>query len=271
MKKIVLLVLIIIPTILLSAKDKCSNAKRLNRGQYTLAHYNIGAIRKSTDSSIKTISDVLKELRPDVISLNEVDSCAKRTKAVDQLAALAESMGNWNPHYAVAFPFQGGAYGVGVISRPEMKIIRTDRISLPKLAGAEARAVSIVEFEDMIFASTHIDYKSVEVQKAQIEIINDYMDRIYAASDKPIFLCGDFNFKPDSPSMQLMKETWILLSSTELTFPSNKPAICIDYIFVRPQGCTVKVKKTCIPRSLETADVSTASDHLPVAVTVVIK
>lgn len=238
---------------------------------FTLAHYNIGAIRKNADSSVRTISDVLKELQPDVVSLNEVDSCTTRTGRVDQLSELASQMGEWNSHYGAAFPFQGGAYGVGVMSRPEMRILKTDRVSLPKLTGGEARAVSVVEYEDMVFASTHIDYKSVDVQKAQIEIINNYMDSLYRSSSKPVFLCGDFNFEPDSPSMELMKESWSLLSPEDYTFPSHAPIKCIDYIFVRPQGRTVKVKKTVIPHSLQTASVATVSDHLPVAVTVCIE
>jgi endonuclease/exonuclease/phosphatase family metal-dependent hydrolase len=55
------------------------------------------------------------------------------------------------------------------------------------------------------------------------------------------------------------------------SFPSHAPDRCIDYIFVRENGRKVNVVATSIPETLETADLATASDHLPVALTVIIE
>ena len=68
---------------------------------------------------------------------------------------------------------------------------------------------------------------------------------------------------------------WITLllirSPLTFSFPAPAPSRCIDYVFVRPNGRKVTVKETSIPQALQTADLATASDHLPVVLTVAIE
>ena len=237
---------------------------------YTLVQYNVGAFKKYDDSSIDAIARVVKELKADAVTFNEVDSCTRRTGNVDQMKACAESMGDWNQFYAAAMPFRGGAYGVGVASSPDLKVVRTDRIALPKLNGYEPRAVAVSEYKDFILCSTHLDL-TLESQLGQIETINHYVDSVYADCNKPIFIGGDFNALPDSESIKLMQETWQLLTPLDFSFPSPSPSRCIDYVFVRPNGKEVVVESVEIVSHLETADPATASDHLPVVVKVTIK
>ena len=47
--------------------------------------YNVGVFHKSGSSSLQMVSDMMKELQVDVISLNELDSVTTRTGKVDQL------------------------------------------------------------------------------------------------------------------------------------------------------------------------------------------
>jgi len=232
--------------------------------------YNVGAFRKYDSSSIEAVARVVREMKADAVTFNEVDSCTTRTGKVDQMAAFAGEMGEWNRYYAAAMPYRGGAYGVGVASRPELEIVRQDRIALPKLDGHEPRAVAVVEYKDFVLCSTHLDL-TLESQLGQVKVINHYIDSLCADCGKPVFLGGDFNCFPDSEPVALLKETWTLLTPETVSFPSHAPDICIDYIFVRPNGRKVTVKETSIPQTLQTADLSTASDHLPVALTVTIE
>ena len=236
----------------------------------TLVQYNVGVFDKYEGSGFEAAANVVKELQADVVSLNEVDSCAMRTGSVDQITEFADVLGGWNKFYASAMPFNGGAYGVGVVSNPKLKIVRTDKVELPRLNGRDPRAVAVVEFEDFVFASTHLDL-TLESQLGQIEALNQYVDSLYAACGKPVFIGGDFNAFPDSKPIELMKETWTLLTPVTNSFPSHAPDRCIDYIFVRPNGRKVKVESTDIPVSIQTADLATASDHLPVVLKVVIE
>lgn len=238
--------------------------------KYAFVQYNVGAFSKYDGSSIDAIARVVKELKADAVTFNEVDSCTRRTGNVDQMKAFAESMGDWNQFYAAAMPFRGGAYGVGVASSPDLKVVRTDRIALPKLNGYEPRAVAVVEYKDFVLCSTHLDL-TLESQLGQVKVLNHYMDSLYADCGKPVFLGGDFNCFPDSEPVALLKETWTLLTPETVSFPSHAPDRCIDYIFVRPNGRKVTVKETSIPQALQTADLATASDHLPVVLTVAIE
>lgn len=236
----------------------------------TFVQYNVGVFNKYDASGFEAVANAVRELGADAVTLNEVDSCTTRTGVVDQLAVFAETMGDWNSHYASAMPYRGGAYGVGVASKPELAVVRTDKVALPKLDGHEFRAVAVVEYEDFVLCSTHLDL-TLESQLGQIAVLNHYMDSLYADGTKPVFLGGDFNAFPDSEPIALMKQSWELLTPEEYSFPSHAPDRCIDYIFVRPNGKKITVKSTSIPQTLTTSDLATASDHLPVALTVTIE
>lgn len=236
----------------------------------TFVQYNVGVFDKYEASGFEAVANAVRELGADAVTLNEVDSCTTRTGQVDQMAAFAQAMGGWNHHYAAAMPYKGGAYGVGVASRPELAVVRTDKIALPKLDGREPRAVAVVEYEDFVVCSTHLDL-TLESQLGQVATINHYMDSVYADFGKPIFLGGDFNAFPDSEPIAILKESWDLLTPETVSFPSHAPDRCIDFIFVRPNGKKITVESTSIPQTLTSADLATASDHLPVALTVTIE
>ena len=236
----------------------------------TLVQYNVGIFDKYEASGFEAVANAVREMGADVVTLNELDSCTTRTGCVDQLAVFAETMGEWNCHYASAMPYKGGAYGVGVASKPELEVVRTDKIALPKLDGRECRAVAVVEYKDFVLCSTHLDL-TLESQLGQVATINHYMDSVYADFGKPIFRGGDFNAFPDSEPIAILKESWDLLTPETVSFPSHAPDRCIDFIFVRPNGKKITVESTSIPQTLTSADLATASDHLPVALTVTIE
>lgn len=238
--------------------------------KYTIVQYNVGAFSKYDSSSVEHIARAVKEMAADAVTFNEVDSCTTRTGVVDQMASFARQMGGWNQYYAAAMPYKGGAYGVGVASQPALEVIRTDRIALPKLDGREPRAVAVVEYKDFVLCSTHLDL-TLESQLGQIEALNHYMDSVYADCGKPVFIGGDFNAFPDSEPIALMQKTWELLTPVTNSFPSHAPDRCIDYIFMRSNGKKVTVEAAEIPVALQTVDLATASDHLPVALTVTIE
>ena len=76
-------------------------------------------------------------------------------------------------------------------------------------------------------------------------------------TDTKCILMGDFNVSPDNPVLApikaKMKDTGDLFNSTKLSWPSDKPTIKIDYIFVSPD---IEVVSADIPSLI-------ASDHRP--------
>lgn len=245
----------------------CKPAEKVS---LTIVQYNVGAFSKYEGSGIDAIVTAVKEMGADAVTFNEVDSCTTRTGVVDQLASYAQGMGEWNQYYAAAMPYKGGAYGVGVAAKPELEVVRTDKIALPQLDGREPRAVAVVEYKDFVLCSTHLDL-TLESQLGQVKTINEYMDSHYADCGKPVFIGGDFNCFPDSETIALMKETWTLLTPVTNSFPSHAPDRCIDFIFARPNGKKINVEYTEIPETLQTANLATASDHLPVVLKVTIE
>ena len=142
----------------------------------TLVQYNVGVFDKYEGSGFDAVANVINELGADVVSLNELDSCTTRTGSVDQIAKFAEVMGGWNSLFAPALDsYKGGKYGVGVVSKPSMEVLKKETLKLPKLDGREDRALAVVEYKDFVMCSTHLDL-TLESQLGQVKAINEYID-----------------------------------------------------------------------------------------------
>ncbi len=207
-----------------------------------------------------TIASLMRELKADIICLQELDSCTTRTNGHFQLARFTQYMGWDNYYFGKAIDYQKGGYGIGISSRE--KIENSFKIILP--TGAENRIIAIAEFQDYIVASVHLDHKLNQL--AEAEEINKNMYKLYQNSNKPVFLLGDFNSKTDSETISLLKEKWKIISSDKNTFPASSPSQRIDYIMQLKNGITCTVVETDVPSAytLTQGDISRASDHRPV-------
>lgn len=228
-----------------------------------LMTYNVGVFNKYLEDDFQLVADVLLHERPDVVSLNELDSCTRRTGGVFQLERLASLMEGWSFRFGAAMPFGGGAYGDGVITRDG--ILRSQTATLPQAGGAEPRALVIVETEDYVFAATHLDHVSATAQHEQVRAIDSLVERFAAGVRKPVFLAGDMNATPDSETLRLFQQRWHLLTPTDGgTYPSDPPRECIDYIFAWCDGVPCRVVEARVLNHSEAGDLRLASDHLPV-------
>ena len=165
--------------------------------------------------------------------------------------------------FGAAMPFDGGAYGDGVMTRDD--ILRSERFVLPQAGGAEPRALVIVETEDYVFAATHLDHVSAAAQHEQVRAIDSLVARFVAGVRKPVFLAGDMNATPDSETLRLFRQRWRLLTPTDGgTYPSDPPRECIDYIFAWRDGVPCEVIEARVLNRSGAGDLRRASDHLPV-------
>ena len=174
-------------------------------GATRLVTYNVGVFTKYvSDGSYQMIADMMTEGKADLVGISELDSCTVRTGRVFQLKKFAELMGKeWSYEYSRAMAYQGGAYGDGIASRE--KPVRAFAAPLPKGDGAEPRVMVVVEFEKYVFATTHLDHVSSLAQAGQVDEINKVIEREFGGSKKPVFLGGDFNARPDSPTISKLK------------------------------------------------------------------
>ena len=209
---------------------------------------------KGMDNKIdySRIAKIISAVHPDIVAVQELDSATARSGNADVLKEIAILCG-YKYYYGPAINYDGGKYGVGVLSIKEP--LRITNIPLP--GKEEKRNLEMVEFKDFYFFTVHLSLTEAD-RNSSIEIINEQVSKI----KKPVFLAGDFNAEPASAAIiNLKKKDWQLLSGEDYTFPSTKPDRCIDYIFAG-NGKKWKVLNA------EVFNDDIASDHRPVWVEV---
>ena len=198
---------------------------------------------------------VIRNATPDVVGLQEVDSCVKRSSYVPQAAVLGEKTGLYAT-FGPAIPLTGGKYGVAILSKEQPMSVRN--IPLP---GKEKRILLVCEFQEYVFACTHLDLDD-SCRLASVPIILEEA----AQWDKPFFICGDWNDPPSSTLITKLKRSFSFLNnltntSANYTFPAGTPKQTIDYIAT--YGRVVKSI-----RKRQVINEPVASDHRPVLVEV---
>ena len=192
-------------------------------------------------------ANVIVQQQPDVVALQELDSMTERSGHHDQLGELASRTG-YHPVFGVAIEFNGGQYGVGILSR-EIPM-STKRIPLP---GEEPRLLLVVELEDYVIACAHLDLDEVQ-RLASVPLIVKEAQRW----QKPFLLAGDWNDTTDSQLLEVMTQHFTVLTGDEATYPADEPTECIDYVGVF-NGRAEAIESHVI-------DEPEASDHRPLVV-----
>ena len=190
--------------------------------------------------------------KPDVVAVQELDSVTGRSQGTYVLGELAK-LTDMHATYAPAIDYDGGKYGIGILSKKQP--LRVYRYALP--GREEARALLVVEFKKYVYACMHLSLTE-EDRIASLPIIREAT----SGFDKPVFIAGDWNDTPDSPFIQELQKDFCILSTTDNpTCPADKPKACIDYI---------AVKKDCKPKNFAffsyVTPASVESDHRPVNV-----
>lgn len=198
------------------------------------------------------VAEVIVRTGPDVVALQEVDSVTRRMAG----RFIPEELGRMTGMHALfcrAIEYNGGAYGVGLLSRTEPLAVR----SVPLPGRGEARVLLMAEFPDYVVCVTHLSL-TPEDQRASLPIIRQATD----TCRKPVLLAGDFNMKRAQEVLRGLGGDFRPLADTTLkTYPAGDPSIRIDYILGRGLPATAVVAESG-------ADHSTiASDHCPLWVT----
>ena len=225
---------------------------------FRVMSYNVRNGKGMDDSvSLRRVADAILKVAPDVVAVQELDSVTGRSKQVDVLRALGEEVLMY-PTYAPAIDFNGGKYGVGMLSKE--KPLGFHYLPLP--GREERRTLLCVEFEKFVFCCTHLSLTE-EDRALSLPIIRAEA----AKTNKPLLIAGDWNAEPTSAFVQeIQKDFVILTDTTKKTFPASEPEICIDYI-----AC-YKNKELPLARLFTwVPEEAMASDHRPVVVDVRLK
>ena len=203
--------------------------------------------------NVQRIANVINNEAPDVVAVQELDSMTTRSNQTYVLAEVAERT-QMHANYAPAISFQGGKYGIGILSKEQPLSIRT----FPLPGREEKRMLMIAEFKNYFFACTHLSLTE-EDRLASLDIIKNNA----STSNKPFFLAGDLNDTPDSKFIKSLQQDFQILTNTKKpTYPAPEPKETIDYIAAWKENTD-----NFANLSTQVVEEPLASDHRPITVT----
>lgn len=216
-------------------------------------HHGVGVDNKL---DLERIAAVIREQKPDLVALQEVDNKCRRSQSVDQAAELAKLTG-LHGAFGKAMDHDGGEYGQAILSR--FPIGDTQVHPLP--GDGEPRiafeAEVTVDGKELRMITVHLDHQQDPRRLKQAEALFKALENHH----EPMILAGDFNDVPGSLVLGVFGEPWKALAKKDpvLTCPAEKPAVEIDHLLVR--GLDASGQVTVLPEPL-------ASDHRPLVVTI---
>ena len=216
---------------------------------------------------------VIREQRPDIVGLQEVDvHWSERSDFADQAALLAKGTG-MSYRFARIYQIPNAdpskpqrEFGVALLSRYPIVAFTNHNITRHSTQDSTAAPAPMPGFlEATVNANgrtirvfdVHLDYRrEPEVREKQIEEMLSYMP----GDTGQIILTGDLNATPNAPELQpllnRLHDTWPGSGDPGLTFSSTKSEKKIDYVLISGRVCPMR---TSVPKVH-------ASDHFPVVV-----
>ena len=228
--------------------------------------YNIHIGQDVTNKDqLQQMADFIKSSNADLVGLQEVDSVCNRSGKIDQIKFLAQKTGMFYA-YASHFPFDGGSYGIGILSRYPLSDVKDHRIILTSDGKSDAATRALLSASvfsgkrKITFSTVHMDYRDSNSRFSQSEDLV----KLFSGRTEPVILTGDFNAYPETKEVLNLKNIFADTSSDEaITFPAVKPKKKIDYIMVSKANLSKIIKQDVFPVLY--------SDHLPVMSTIKIK
>lgn len=250
MKRQILAAIVLSVALTTSMPAGARRARTLHLTSYNIQHGE--GMDKKIDH--ERLAGVLREAQAEVAAIQEVDSVTKRNGGVYALEEIGRHA-RMHATYAPAINFQGGKYGIGILSRKRPKSVR--RIPLP--GREEPRMLVVAEFKHYVVACTHLSLTDAD-RMASVRIIAEEASRW----QKPFIIMGDLNDEPGSPFYREMEKHFTFLNPPfEKTFPSTGPNICIDHValYKPTQGATLGAHHTWVGKEQ-------FSDHCPLHATI---
>lgn len=197
------------------------------------------------------MAEAILQCGAEVVGLNEMRGKGISEDYEAQTERLSELTGLDNYYFAKAVDISGkGPYGNALLSKH--KILKAETILIPDSEpDYETRCVlKAVLDNSLTVLITHFGLDEAGKKNA-VDTVLQHLET------ERCVLMGDFNVEPDdrilAPIRAKLKDTAECFEKPLWSFPSDKPDIKIDYIFVTPD---IEVVRADIPAIV-------ASDHRP--------
>lgn len=196
--------------------------------------FNIRAgISDTGDLDLPEVAAEIEAVRPDLVSLNEVDSDTLRTR-IDEPAYLAATTG-LHVVYGPNLLYDGGRFGNAILTR--YPVGESHNLRLPGTFGLEPRglltAIVRVDGRRLSFSSTHLSDGSEGLQSRILQALS--VARALQGMAAPHIVAGDLNSVPTDLPARILRQH--LLDAQEQggtgvgnTIPEAHPSHRFDYI-----------------------------------------
>ena len=239
-KSKLLFLIVLVSILVLSSVNVCS---------LEVMTYNI----KVGDYGLDKVINVIKQHKPDIIAIQEVDIDTARSGKVNQLEILKAQLNMPYGFFSKAKNHDGGQYGIALLSKYPLSLISAT--SYQSQSGENRiyqQAKVNIDGNEVTIFNTHLIRSDSSIRKKQI-------DELYSVATKqtgPVIVMGDFN--DQSSAMNSFKNMFISAFPQENTYKSEK----IDYIFLSKSlfdssSLVSKIEISPLTKS--------ASDHFPVS------
>ncbi|HEX2570828.1 MAG TPA: endonuclease/exonuclease/phosphatase family protein [Polyangia bacterium] len=222
---------------------------------------NLWNVRGDVDRRMAVALTAVRELRPDVVALQEaIERPLPATGGLGQARAFAETLGG-EVRFAVAAPdLPAGPMGNAIVSRLRLGEPRVLKLPAPEGDSRVALAVDVETPEGTFNCiSTHLSWEldAAPVREEQVLALDAFARE--HRRELPSVMAGDFNAPPDSQAIRFLtgraslggrgtywRDAWALLHPHEpgYTWAARNPSVPlyverdrrIDYVFVGPMG-----------------------------------
>jgi endonuclease/exonuclease/phosphatase family metal-dependent hydrolase len=238
--------------------DLNTNYADLKVLSYNIHHANPPSKKNIID--IDAIAKVISDSKADVVALQEVDQLTKRSGNANQAQLIAQKAGLKYYQFFKAINYDGGDYGVAILSR--FPLAQPTLISLPQQNVAEERVLAFVKIKvngkSFVFANTHLDATG---NPANRNVQMQQILKTFETEKLPVILCGDLNSVAGTEAIKLLDSQFkrSCIENCEGTIPEINPNRTIDYIAVKNWVWPI-TKHQVIAESY-------ASDHRPLLAT----
>ncbi|UJH90155.1 endonuclease/exonuclease/phosphatase family protein [Antarcticibacterium sp. 1MA-6-2] len=215
---------------------------------------------------LNAIVETIRNEDPDLVALQEVDFNTERSGAGNQAEQIA-SLLNMNYFFGKAIDYEGGEYGVAILSKFPLAEEKVERLPTQAGTNGEPRVLVTAKIvtpkgNTIRFGSTHLDAQREPTNRLlQIKKI------VELAQDEelPFIIAGDFNAVQDSEVMNIFTNDFgLTCTDCPFTISTDNPVKTIDFIGFNPASGKFKVKNHHVVKQ------DYASDHFPIVSNLVI-